>query len=122
MTPGEIEATEFIGKKLTPISQQLNNALAGTQVIEKESYRLTVDGLVETPLSLSYTDLLELPQISKLMDLNCVEGWNFIAKWSGPELKAILNGQRSNRTEGFRRRDFPDLRKWISLPISMAPH
>ena len=30
------------------------------------------------------------PQISQLMDLNCVEGWNFKAKWTGPALKAIF--------------------------------
>jgi DMSO/TMAO reductase YedYZ molybdopterin-dependent catalytic subunit len=90
-TTGEIEATEFMGVKLTPISQQRNNALAGTQHIDRDSYRLVVDGMVDHPLSLSYTDLLAYPQVSKLMDLNCVEGWDFTAKWTGPELTAIFN-------------------------------
>jgi DMSO/TMAO reductase YedYZ molybdopterin-dependent catalytic subunit len=88
--PGEVEATEYQGMKLTPISQQQNNALKGTQHIEKDSYKLTVGGLVDKPLSLSYADLLAYPQISKLMDLNCVEGWKFTAKWTGPSLNAIL--------------------------------
>jgi DMSO/TMAO reductase YedYZ molybdopterin-dependent catalytic subunit len=88
--PGEVEATEFMGKKLTPISQQNNNALAGTQYIDKDTYILTVDGLVDTPLSLSYADLLAYPQVSKLNDLNCVEGWNFVAKWTGPALESIF--------------------------------
>jgi DMSO/TMAO reductase YedYZ molybdopterin-dependent catalytic subunit len=51
---------------------------------------LTVDGLADKPLSLSYADLLAYPQISKLMDLNCVEGWDFTAKWTGPALTAIF--------------------------------
>jgi DMSO/TMAO reductase YedYZ molybdopterin-dependent catalytic subunit len=88
---GEVEATEFMGKKLTPISKQLNNALAGTQVIDRQTYKLAVDGLVERPLSLSYDDLLAYTQVSKLMDLDCVEGWNFTAKWTGPALDAIFN-------------------------------
>jgi DMSO/TMAO reductase YedYZ molybdopterin-dependent catalytic subunit len=88
--PGEVEATEFQGVKLTPISDQLNNALKGTQFIDKETYRLTINGLVDKPLSLSYADLQAYPQISKLMDLNCVEGWKFTAKWTGPELKAVF--------------------------------
>jgi DMSO/TMAO reductase YedYZ molybdopterin-dependent catalytic subunit len=92
--PGEIEATEYQGVKLTPISQQQNNALKGTQHIDKDSYKLTVSGLVEKPLSLSYADLLAYPQISKLMDLNCVEGWNFTAKWTGPSLNAIFANAR----------------------------
>jgi DMSO/TMAO reductase YedYZ molybdopterin-dependent catalytic subunit len=87
---GEIEATEFQGKKLTPINQQNNNALKGTQVIDRATYKLVVDGLVNTPLSLTYSDLQAYPQVSKLMDLDCVEGWNFTAKWTGPELKAIF--------------------------------
>jgi DMSO/TMAO reductase YedYZ molybdopterin-dependent catalytic subunit len=91
VSPGEVEATEYMGKKLTPIDQQNNNALSGTQVIDKATYILTVDGLVENPLSLSYDDLTAFPQISKLMDLDCVEGWNFTAKWTGPELKSIFS-------------------------------
>jgi DMSO/TMAO reductase YedYZ molybdopterin-dependent catalytic subunit len=88
--PGEVEATEFQGVKLTAIKNQLNNALKGTQVINKDTYKLTVDGLVDHPLSLSYADLQAYPQISQLMDLNCVEGWNFTAKWTGPALSAIF--------------------------------
>ena len=88
--PGEVQATEFQGVKLTPINKQRNNALAGTQHIDQATYRLTVDGLVDHPLSLSYSDLLAYPQISQLMKLNCVEGWNFTAKWTGPSLSSIF--------------------------------
>ena len=70
----------------TLINQQNNSALEGTQHIDKATYRLTVNGLVDKPLDLNYADLLAYPQISKLMPLNCVEGWNFIAKWTGPAL------------------------------------
>jgi DMSO/TMAO reductase YedYZ molybdopterin-dependent catalytic subunit len=73
------------------MSQQNNNALNGTQNIDQASYQLTVDGLVEHPLTLSYADLQAYPQISQLMDLNCVEGWNFTAKWTGPMLSAIFS-------------------------------
>ncbi len=90
-TPGEVEATEFQGVRLTPIEDQGNNALRGSQVIDRESYRLVVDGLVEKPLSLSYADLQAYGQESWLMDLNCVEGWSFTAKWTGPSLPAILD-------------------------------
>jgi DMSO/TMAO reductase YedYZ molybdopterin-dependent catalytic subunit len=84
------EATEFMGTKLTPISRQGNNALAGTKVINNETYRLVVDGLVDNPLSLNYTNLQAYPQISKLVDLVCVEGWRFTAKWTGPTLNSIF--------------------------------
>jgi len=60
-------------------------------VIDKDTYKLTVDGLVEKPLSLSYADLQAFPQISKLADLPCVEGWSFTAKWTGPTLTSIMD-------------------------------
>ena len=87
---GEIEATEYMGSKLTPLSQQKNNALKGTQNIDRATYALAVDGLVDNPLSLSYADLQAYPQISRLMDLDCVEGWDFTAKWTGPALGSIF--------------------------------
>jgi DMSO/TMAO reductase YedYZ molybdopterin-dependent catalytic subunit len=87
---GEVEATVYNGQKLTPIKDQLNNALRGTQHIDRAAYQLTVDGLVNNPLSLSYDDLLALPQFSRLNTLNCVEGWDFVAKWTGPSLDSIF--------------------------------
>ncbi len=87
----EVEATEFQGSKLTPIKDQLNNALIGSQVIDRDTYLLTVDGLVDNPLTLTYDQLLEYPQESWLMDLDCVEGWSFTAKWTGPQLNSIFN-------------------------------
>ena len=90
----EVEATEFQGTKLTPINQQDNNALAGTQNIDKQTYRLIVDGLVENPLTLTYEQLSAYPQESWLMTFNCVEGWNFTAKWTGPQINSILKDAR----------------------------
>ncbi|MGP8081020.1 MAG: molybdopterin-dependent oxidoreductase [Dehalococcoidales bacterium] len=87
---GEIEATEFNGTKLTPISSQNNNALAGTQNINPATYTLTIDGLVDHPLTLTYADLQAYPQISQLQTLECVEGWSFTAEWTGPSLSAIF--------------------------------
>lgn len=88
--PGEVEARQFQGQNLTSIKGQRNNALKGSQNIDRETYRLTVDGLVDHPLSLSYADLQAYPQISEETDLNCVEGWAFAAKWTGPELNGIF--------------------------------
>jgi DMSO/TMAO reductase YedYZ molybdopterin-dependent catalytic subunit len=117
---GEVEATSYNGIQLTPIKDQLNNALQGTQDIDRATYRLTVDGLVNTPLSLSYDDLLALPQISKLNSLNCVEGWSFVAKWTGPSLDSIF-ARAGLKPEGkiaiFYTTDVPD-KGYSSLDLS----
>jgi DMSO/TMAO reductase YedYZ molybdopterin-dependent catalytic subunit len=57
----EVEASDYQGVKLVPLSGQGNNAIKGTQRIDKETYRLKVTGLVERELNLSYDQLQELP-------------------------------------------------------------
>jgi DMSO/TMAO reductase YedYZ molybdopterin-dependent catalytic subunit len=87
---GQVEATTFEGTKLTPIKDQQLNGIAGTINVNQATYTLTIDGLVNHPLTLSYADLEALPQISVLGTLECVEGWSYTAKWTGPSLAAIL--------------------------------
>jgi len=72
----EIEAQEYLGYELTPLSQQGNNAIQGTQFINRSSYRMKVTGLVDKNLNLSYEELLKLPAYSEVAYMPCVEGWD----------------------------------------------
>lgn len=90
-TGNEVEATEYNGIKLTPIDKQGNNAIKGTQYIDRNTYRLQIDGLVENPTELTYDQILEYPSTSRVIDLNCVEGWGFTAKWTGVLVETLLN-------------------------------
>ena len=87
----EVEAEEYQGAKLTPLSQQGNNAIAGTQHIDKAKYRLEITGLVEKNLNMSYEELLALPAYSEVAYMPCVEGWGFPAKWTGFLVTDLLN-------------------------------
>ncbi|HUK20680.1 MAG TPA: molybdopterin-dependent oxidoreductase [Gemmatimonadales bacterium] len=53
------------------------------------SWRLRVDGLVRTPLSLSLVDLMRLPGITYTVKHHCVEGWSAIATWHGVPVSTI---------------------------------
>jgi DMSO/TMAO reductase YedYZ molybdopterin-dependent catalytic subunit len=53
-------------------------------------YRLTVSGLVDTPLSLSLADLTAMPSRTQITRHDCVEGWSCIAKWQGVPLGTVL--------------------------------
>jgi DMSO/TMAO reductase YedYZ molybdopterin-dependent catalytic subunit len=88
--PG-VEAVEYDGVDLTPLSAQRNNAIAGTQWIDRETYRLKVTGLVNEEIEMSYDDLLDLPAYSELVRMNCVEGWGFDAKWTGFRVVDLLD-------------------------------
>lgn len=87
----EVEAVEYQGIKLMPLSSQPNNAIKGTQNIDRETYRLNVIGLTELELNLSYSQILNLPAYSELVYLPCVEGWGFYAKWTGFRVTDLLN-------------------------------
>ncbi len=89
-TNGQVEATTFEGTNLTPIKNQLLNGISGTQNINQATYYLAIEGMVDHPITFTYADLEALPQVSVLATLDCVEGWSYTAKWTGPSLSAIL--------------------------------
>lgn len=54
------------------------------------TYRFEVTGLVAKPLSLSYQDLLALPQTNYSIDFHCVTHWSqFDLGWKGISWKVI---------------------------------
>lgn len=85
------EATTFEGKELTPISKQRNNAIEGTQYIDKDTYEFQIYGMVGQSLNLSYEQLLAYPSVTRFVRLDCVEGWGFDAKWTGVTLNTLFN-------------------------------
>jgi DMSO/TMAO reductase YedYZ molybdopterin-dependent catalytic subunit len=85
------EASVFDGKELTPISEQRNNGIKGTQYIDQETYDLSIYGMVDTPVNLSYDQLLAYPSVSRFVRMDCVEGWGFDAKWTGVTLNTLFN-------------------------------
>jgi len=54
-------------------------------------WRLTVDGMVHQPASLSIADLKGYPSRSHITELTCEEGWSYIAEWIGVPLSHVLN-------------------------------
>ena len=54
------------------------------------SYRLTVGGLVERPVSLSLSELTALGVQSQTTEHNCIQGWTGVAQWSGVPLARLV--------------------------------
>jgi DMSO/TMAO reductase YedYZ molybdopterin-dependent catalytic subunit len=55
------------------------------------SWRLSVDGVVEQPMSFSLDDLKGLPAESRILLHACEEGWSYIAEWTGVRLAVLLD-------------------------------
>ena len=60
------------------------------QIIDLETYRLEVTGLVDNPLSLTYNQLRCLPKITDTPTLVCPQTFFDTAEWSGVRLAEIL--------------------------------
>ena len=61
-------------------------------VFDPTSWSLTVDGLVERPLKLSYDDLRGLPAAEQVSTFHCVTGWTVHnVHWRGVRMRHILD-------------------------------
>ncbi len=59
---------------------------------DPDTWKLTVDGLVNTPLAISYNELLKLESEEQVTDFHCVEGWAVDnVKWKGLRLKVLFD-------------------------------
>jgi DMSO/TMAO reductase YedYZ molybdopterin-dependent catalytic subunit len=76
----------------------LLNSYEGTPKIDREKYRLTIDGEVKFPMELNLKALNQLPQTSIIMQHVCVEGWAAIVEWGGFRLRdlAIIAQPKDN--------------------------
>jgi DMSO/TMAO reductase YedYZ molybdopterin-dependent catalytic subunit len=60
------------------------------RLTDPASWRLVVDGLVQTPLALSLDELRAMPRTGYTVKHHCVEGWTAIASWAGVPVSAIV--------------------------------
>jgi hypothetical protein len=82
---GRIPAEERGGPGDFPVE-----TLFGRAEVDPAVWRLSVEGAVNRPLSLSYDDLLALPAVTKRIRLSCVSGWTANATWTGVRLQDLL--------------------------------
>jgi len=84
------EVTEYQSQKLTAVENQGLTTVESPPVMNPASFRLRVDGLVIAAASLTYDDVLAMRPVSRVVRLNCVDGWSFLALWTGVRLTDLL--------------------------------
>ncbi len=63
----------------------------GVPHFDPKRWRLTIDGLVERPQSLSYSDVLSLPRAEQVSSFHCVSGWSVSrVRWAGVRFEQLL--------------------------------
>ena len=79
-----VEIREYQGERLSSVNDFRENSIKGPQYVAGENYSLKITGLVNTPLTYSYDEVLDnFLQYKKVVTLYCVEGWNVKILWEG---------------------------------------
>ncbi|HEY9747342.1 MAG TPA: molybdopterin-dependent oxidoreductase [Allocoleopsis sp.] len=66
------------------------NSFRGNPILNPDTFRLVIDGEVNHPLSLSLTEIQQLPLTSMVVRHVCVEGWAAIVQWGGVRLRELV--------------------------------
>jgi DMSO/TMAO reductase YedYZ molybdopterin-dependent catalytic subunit len=90
-------AREFSAADLSPVFRAngtripVGSDYAAHQQGNFADWRVTLDGLVARPLSLSMAQIRAMPQRTQITRHDCVEGWSAIGQWTGVPLKLLLD-------------------------------
>lgn len=88
LAPNEVR--EYEGRDLSSVDDFRENSIEGPQYVDRDTYELTIDGMVVSPVALSYGKVLDRPTYEKVVTLDCVEGWSVDILWEGVLLREVL--------------------------------
>ncbi len=87
----ENEITEYQGARLDPAVGPRDNSVSGVQHVDIDGYTLTVDGLTDRTVTLTYDQVLALDACERFITLHCVEGWDASILWKGVLLSDLID-------------------------------
>jgi DMSO/TMAO reductase YedYZ molybdopterin-dependent catalytic subunit len=84
--------SQLVGN-LIPVGGWRIYTISGSMpIFDERDYRLEVGGLVKTPRSFAYDELLELPRAEQTSDFHCVTGWTVEGvRWAGVRFDHVLD-------------------------------
>ena len=87
----ENEIADYQGARLDPAIGPRDNSINGIQKVDINSFALTIDGLVDKQVTLTYEQVRALDPYERLITLYCVEGWDATILWKGVLLDELIN-------------------------------
>jgi DMSO/TMAO reductase YedYZ molybdopterin-dependent catalytic subunit len=90
----------------TPNDKFYVTSYARTPLVDLNSWRFGIKGLVESPIQFSYADIRKLPKIDEMLTLECIsnppDGTAIgNARWTGVQLRPLLERARVKRNAKF---------------------
>ena len=89
-------AREFHRSQISnpPFANEVAPLSAGFKRLEHGGFvdwRVSIDGMVARPMSFSLAELRGFPRSSQITQVQCEEGWAYIAEWIGAPLSHVLD-------------------------------
>ena len=100
----------------------LNDAFKRFQGDAFADWRLSIDGMVAQPASLSLADLRRFPVRSQITEVVCEEGWSYVAEWIGTPVFELLKASGVLSQARYLVYFSIDPDWWESIDMSDAQH
>jgi DMSO/TMAO reductase YedYZ molybdopterin-dependent catalytic subunit len=84
--PRSVISKDPFANAIAPLSDDFKRLQSGGFT----DWRLSVEGMVAQPATLSLSDLKTLPVRSQITEVVCEEGWSYVAEWIGTPLHEVL--------------------------------
>lgn len=120
--PQKLAPTYLEAERTTPFPFNAFYEEARAPVIDGDSFRLELSGLIENKRPWTLRELRTLPQETQITRHVCVEGWSAIGKWGGVPFRAFLERVGADLTAryvGFRCAD--GYSTSIDMPSALHP-
>jgi DMSO/TMAO reductase YedYZ molybdopterin-dependent catalytic subunit len=85
-----VEIDTYEGEDLSSVDDFRENSIKGPQTVSLDTYTLKVSGLVDSPQTWTYEQVLAHDAYSKVVTLHCVEGWDATILWEGVLIDDLL--------------------------------
>jgi len=86
------EVRDYQGQRLDSVNDFRENSIKGPQHVDTTTYQLKVDGLVSSPASYTYDQVISQDATyTKVVQLDCVEGWSVKLLWEGVLLSDLID-------------------------------
>lgn len=88
-------ALGYVGMRIggrTTVGWRENTVEPAQPKFDPAAYRLTIDGMVDHPVTLTYEELRGLPAARQVSDFQCVEGWGVLdVEWTGVRMQHLID-------------------------------
>jgi DMSO/TMAO reductase YedYZ molybdopterin-dependent catalytic subunit len=90
ITQQTISDSELTEEDITPLDDFFVLDIGFRPQIDVQKWTLEVRGMVDTPLELTYQDILSYPSRTQITRLYCMPGFEGVGKWRGVPVREIL--------------------------------